>query len=269
MTKICFGKKKNKEIKKALLIGINYIGQNGELRGCINDTNNIKVILVKLGFKEKNIMVITDNTIKKPTKHNIIKGIKWLMNNNNKNPTKLFLHYSGHGSYVKDKNNEELDGKDECLVPLDYKQSGMIIDDDIKKMIYPFVKKNTNFIGLIDACHSSTMLDLKYSFEVKQTDNKTTKFDVVSHNYDRAVEGKIMLFSGCEDKQTSADAYINNRFQGAMTYAFTKSLKVNNYDITYEKLLSEIHIIMKNSHFTQRPTFSSDKSIAFEDKFFS
>jgi hypothetical protein len=32
--------------KKALLIGINYFGQNGELRGCINDVQNIKKFLV-------------------------------------------------------------------------------------------------------------------------------------------------------------------------------------------------------------------------------
>ena len=31
--------------KKALLIGINYFGQSGELRGCINDVNNIKNLI--------------------------------------------------------------------------------------------------------------------------------------------------------------------------------------------------------------------------------
>ena len=35
-----------KKRKKALLIGINYIGQRGELKGCINDVHNIKDLLM-------------------------------------------------------------------------------------------------------------------------------------------------------------------------------------------------------------------------------
>lgn len=33
--------------KKALCIGINYFGQNGELRGCINDAKNMKAFLIR------------------------------------------------------------------------------------------------------------------------------------------------------------------------------------------------------------------------------
>ena len=47
----------------------------------------------------------------------------------------LFFHYSGHGSYIKDENGDEVDGKDECLCPIDYAYSGMIIDDEIKGIL--------------------------------------------------------------------------------------------------------------------------------------
>ena len=43
--------------KRALLIGINYVGQKGELSGCHNDVLNMKEYLIEvLGFKEKNIV---------------------------------------------------------------------------------------------------------------------------------------------------------------------------------------------------------------------
>ena len=35
-------------MKKALLIGINYTGQNVQLNGCVNDINNIKNILITM-----------------------------------------------------------------------------------------------------------------------------------------------------------------------------------------------------------------------------
>ena len=38
--------------KKALLIGINYFGQAGELGACINDVNNMKSLITSRGFTE-------------------------------------------------------------------------------------------------------------------------------------------------------------------------------------------------------------------------
>lgn len=45
--------------KRALLIGINYVGQQGQLSGCHNDVANIKKYLIeKEGFSESNIHVL-------------------------------------------------------------------------------------------------------------------------------------------------------------------------------------------------------------------
>ena len=63
--------------KKALLIGINYFGQSGELRGCVNDVNNIKQLIMSRGFRESNMMILTDDQRDPrchPTRQNIIEG---------------------------------------------------------------------------------------------------------------------------------------------------------------------------------------------------
>lgn len=45
--------------KRAVLIGINYVGQQGELSGCHNDVGNIKDFLMETqGFKEANIITL-------------------------------------------------------------------------------------------------------------------------------------------------------------------------------------------------------------------
>ena len=69
--------------KKALLIGINYYGQRGELRGCINDVNNIKRLITSRGFIEDSthMRILTDdhrNAALHPTRRNIIEGMHWL-----------------------------------------------------------------------------------------------------------------------------------------------------------------------------------------------
>ena len=49
-------------MNKALLIGINHYKIPGaDLRGCVNDVNNLKAALLKyFAFQEQNIKVFTD-----------------------------------------------------------------------------------------------------------------------------------------------------------------------------------------------------------------
>ena len=49
-------------MKKALLIGINYIGGKAPLKGCINDAHNVANFLVNnYGYLPENIRILTDD----------------------------------------------------------------------------------------------------------------------------------------------------------------------------------------------------------------
>ena len=102
--------------KKALLIGINYIGSDGELSGCINDINDTKHILKSVyKYDDKDINMLSDEADIKPTKQNIIKHLNKLVDfSNEEDVSEIWVSYSGHGSYVRDRNRDEDDGKDEC-----------------------------------------------------------------------------------------------------------------------------------------------------------
>lgn len=113
--------------KYALLIGCNYIGTKYELNGCINDIENIRNKL-KNQYGFNNILIITDKTSKIPTKTNILNEINVLLNNS-KSGDKLFLGFSGHGTYTKDTSGDEKNDSDEMFVPLDF---NCISDDEIK-----------------------------------------------------------------------------------------------------------------------------------------
>jgi chromosome segregation ATPase len=62
-----------------------------------------------------------------------------------------------------------------------------------------------------------------------------------------------ILLSGCEANQTSSDAFIDHKFQGAFTYALSKVLKDNNYYITYAKLIVEINRLLDQLGYEQNP----------------
>lgn len=84
--------------RKALLIGINYFGQDGELRGCINDVQNVKRFLIeRYGYRREDMVILTDDqrdVMYHPTRENIINAMRWLVNGAMPNDS-LFLHYSG------------------------------------------------------------------------------------------------------------------------------------------------------------------------------
>lgn len=84
--------------RKALLIGINYFGQRGQLRGCINDVKNMSAFLNQAyGYQRDDMVILTDdqqNPISQPTKQNILRAMHWLVKDARPNDS-LFFHYSG------------------------------------------------------------------------------------------------------------------------------------------------------------------------------
>lgn len=84
--------------RKALLVGINYFGQRGQLRGCINDVKNMSAFLHEnFGYQRDDMVILTDdqqNPMSQPTKQNILRAMHWLIKDARPNDS-LFFHYSG------------------------------------------------------------------------------------------------------------------------------------------------------------------------------
>lgn len=149
--------------RRAVFIGINYTGMQGELRvrdccseqrskrqgsylrsvflhlthhiqGCLEDVKNIHAWLVSnYTIAPQDVQILTDDQkdpAKRPTKQNILSALQWLVKDAAPGDS-FFLHYSGHGGSVADADGDELDGKDETIVPLDYGTAGQITDDEL------------------------------------------------------------------------------------------------------------------------------------------
>ena len=84
--------------QKALLIGINYFRQRGELNDCVNNAHSISQYLIEhFQYQREDMVILTDNHLSassQPTKHNILCGMHWLVKNSQPDD-KLFFYYSG------------------------------------------------------------------------------------------------------------------------------------------------------------------------------
>lgn len=250
-------------LNHALLIGINYIGSENELNGCINDTYNLFDKLVGLNlYKKEEILIMTDRHIgshKYPSRNNILSKLGLMVQLANKNPLstiRFLVAYSGHGSYIKDSDGDEKDKRDEVLCPVDFAENGFISDDELRRVFVNKLPKNVQLTFLCDSCNSGTVLDLKYNYQI---DDKNSF--VVYDNYTEP-NANVTLISGCLDNQTSADAYLLNRkenkyqYQGAMTASFLANYRDG---ITTYELLESMRKWMKKNQFTQTVQLSSGK----------
>jgi hypothetical protein len=244
--------------KKALLVGINYINTPYELTGCIDDTNRMKDLLSSYGFND--FKILTDLTDSKPTKANILNQFKNLIINSKVGDV-LFFYYSGHGSYTYDRNREEADGKDEMLVSLD---SLSILDDELKTILQNHLQREVTIICLFDSCHSGTILDLKYNylFSDSLTDDKYLENDKSSE-----CRGNVIMISGCMDEQTSAEALIENKAQGALTWSFIQCLNKTS-NCSWRELLKTMRESLKYNGFSQIPQLSTDSFYDIDSKIF-
>jgi hypothetical protein len=242
--------------KKALLVGINYTGTSNELFGCINDVNCVKERISTKGFT--NINTITDLTIKKPTKNNILTEFKNLFVNSQAGDLLFFL-YSGHGSYALDKNGDEQDGYDELIVSSDLKG---ITDDELKTIIQQNLKQNVTLFAMFDSCFSGSVLDLRYQYM------DSLNYDNYTENSKQAItNGNVFMISGCTDEQTSADAVFNNKPNGAMTWSLLESLKQKPNE-SWREVVKSMRDLLKTSQFTQIPQFSSGSFVNIDTPVF-
>jgi len=250
---------------RALLIGLNYVDTpESKLNGCINDVNNMANYLGKM-FPCMVCDIVTDETNKTDTTaQGIVKKLYELaVKSHSEDLEFVWIHYSGHGSYVKDTSGDELDGQDECIVPSDYKTAGLVSDDILQSLFAHFNPK-TRVLCVFDCCHSGTLGDVKYCWDNPE---KPT-----IENIKCRVKAKVITLSGCMDKQTSADAYNvmnDSNFTGALTSCLILSLKeVPVLRDDAFNLVRSIRQKLKDKGFDQYPKLCSSHNLAFDKRVF-
>ena len=282
---------------RALFIGINYTNTSAELRGCINDVGTMMALLQKLRFDISDRRVLVDDPhfhgrTGNPDKATILDSLAWLVHGARPGDN-LFLHYSGHGSQIRDQDGDEEDGFDETLVPVDYIHAGQIRDDDIFDIVCSKLPAGVRLTAVMDCCHSGTLMDLEYIWvpdpqsakpvpkprRRRNRDVLSRGFEVVSKKHS---EADIVLFSGCKDTQTSADVSNTANFHhsfgqpgsagGACTNALaeivtTELAAKGSPDMNYVELLQKMQENLRRRSFSQIPQLSTSKPIDLSNTF--
>uniref|UniRef100_A0A7N0T184 Peptidase C14 caspase domain-containing protein n=1 Tax=Kalanchoe fedtschenkoi TaxID=63787 RepID=A0A7N0T184_KALFE len=227
--------------KRAFLCGVSYKRQKHKLIGAINDVRSMrKLLLETYHFPKEAILVLTEMEPAGylPTKKNIQRAFEWLVRDMRPGDSLVF-YYSGHGLRQLDFNEDELDGFDETLCPMDYKEAGMIIDNEINVAIVRPLIEGVTLHAIVDSCHSGTILDLAYVYDKEKEqweDNRPPS------GADKSTAGGLAVSLGaCKDKQLAADtsAFTKKRMTGAMTWSLIHAVRLKS-SLTYGELLDSM-----------------------------
>lgn len=267
--------------KKALLVGINDYKSVSDLQGCVNDVTNMRSILKSyFNFGNTNVRVLLNS---RATRQGILDRLQWLTSGA-KAGDFLFFHFSGHGSQIRDRGpkDELSDNMDELICPYDMDWNGTFITDDDLHDIFSKLPKGVLLEVVLDSCHSGTglkdanlgrppelgpiheirsrflppPLDVVCRYEGEEDQLKPTKRlmrsrEVVHH----------ILWAGCMDGQTSADAFINGSYNGAFTYYFCKHIRDSNNTLSRTNLLKRIRDSLSFNGYSQIPQLECEATV--------
>jgi metacaspase-1 len=242
--------------KSALCIGINnYPGTHMDLAGCVNDANDWADELGSRGFTVNRLI---DS---QATKAAMDKAFRSVIGGAVEGDV-VVITYSGHGTYVPDRNGDEVDGLDEALCPYDLQTGGgALIDDEIHE-IFMTRKPGVRLVLISDSCHSGTVTRaaapdpdadaaprprfmpmgnwLPESQLPKGANGKPLSHVAVTNPtsvFEKGLSRRFgdLLLAGCKEgpNNFSYDAKIKGRPNGAFTYYALKALKELGASATY------------------------------------
>jgi hypothetical protein len=186
--------------KKSLLIGINYVGSEHELRGCHSDVDNMAEYLSYNGYSNshKDRVILTDrpevsyDSPYYPTGHNIIAAMDWLVSEPG---CTLFLHYSGHGGQIKDVDGNRGTGLDDSIVPVDFESRGQLSSTLLHEHLVTYMAPECTLFIVMDCCHSGSAVELPYVYRT-DSDGQISLMDNLKAGARLVTEAQSIITGG-------------------------------------------------------------------------
>lgn len=249
--------------KRALCIGTNYVGTSNELAGCVNDAMDWTSALTERGYA---VTMLLDSGAKRAA---ILGGIRALVDSA-KSGDRIVITFSGHGTWVPDRDGDEADRRDEAICPDDLRSAGVITDDQLYEVFSP-AKPGARLIFIADSCYSGTIQRFAPQLAVSRLAPSLARFlppadwadeDMLDQPVWRAAEaagpkGKprrsALALAACSDAQVAYDAWFDGRANGAFTYAALKALRALPEGGSYRAWHAGIRKLLPSVDYPQSP----------------
>jgi hypothetical protein len=232
---------------QAIISGINNYKHDpgAQLRGCIEDAQQMNLLALNyLDFEPSSISLLLDSQATAER----IKGHVFTAVQQSKPGDHILWTHSSHGTNEPD--TTQADGMQELLCCYDTKEENgwwnmySVIPARFIGEVIKELHPEAHMDIILDCCYAPEGSQLKamgLSYDKARFLPNSTRImvgsqtDTIPIPKPTKLPPNVCLWSACESSQTSADAYIDGKWQGAFSAAFRKFFKVgrSRSDIIY------------------------------------
>lgn len=218
--------------RRALVMGTNYSGTAYALGGCLQDGWDWQEALDRRGYAVEPLLG------PRATRARMLAEMVAAVGRTGYGH-RLVVTWSGHGSWVPDADGDEPDGRDECILPDDFRTAGVITDDDLHD-VFRLRRFGARIVFLSDSCHSGSVQRAfggsgqgrpRFLPPMNFLDGETL---ARAYKAETKPAGKsrqtAALLSACADTEVAYDASFDGRPNGAMTRAALDALTDDGSD---------------------------------------
>jgi hypothetical protein len=236
--------------KLALLVGINQYPPEQDLRGCVNDVELQRHLLIhRFGFNPKDIYTLID---KKATRQGILEAFEEHLIKQAKPEDVVVYHYSGHGSLVRDpdpiivSSSRDKSGLNGTFVPIDSElpsSQGGVVQDIMGHTLFLLMSalNSENGTAVLDSCYSGGATR-KFKVRARNNQGKNIQISPEEKSYQEQLLSRLkfsreqfvkayrrgvakgVVLAATAPNQTAADASLNGFYAGIFTYKLTQYL---------------------------------------------
>jgi hypothetical protein len=181
--------------KIAILVACEYVTYDMEgviqrLPGCHSDIKKMQEMLMEhYGYHYNNFIILSDenDSFIQPTRQNILETFQKLVKQ--RDLSRIVMYYSGHGTRTKDrfykgKTSSKTNQKgviniqkylktlftfEDCIVPSDYLEAGLISDVCFRTHFWSKIPIWTKVTAIFDSCNSGSIFNLPYRYKNANT----------------------------------------------------------------------------------------------------
>nr|WP_290670340.1 caspase family protein [Ardenticatena sp.] len=259
----------------ALVIGIDEYAQPHvpDLQGCVADALAVRDMLVRrFGVAPEHITLLTNEAA---TREGILNAFEQLVARTRPGD-RVYVHYSGHGSQMRDVHGDEPDGRDETIVPHDSRDpEGRVFDitdDELFAFVQRLQAKTSEIVLVFDCCHSGSITREMGTVRRLPMDEReppapppTRSTTVHTEGVRGALPtgGGYVLVSGCRAEELSNEYEVplsdgrTAKF-GALTYHLVRALLTLPADTTWRQLIEDVGQQVNALFANQHPVVEGD-----------
>lgn len=218
---------KNSNHKIALIVAVSdYSPETSDLPGIKTDINRIKNLLDSWEFNTT--ILYNKDSIKLK---DYLKKYKKTLNSSDT----FVFYYTGHGSYTKDINGDEDDGKDETIVLSDGSENMNFLDDDLG---YYFSHIKAKKLLLFDSCHSGTAFKSPSNIVPKSILSKfVRKVIYTGVKGDDNITSEYIAITAAQDSEESLASEDGSFFTSVLIKQLSKPKSINK---SFKEITDEV-----------------------------